>query len=217
MSVSEMIGPSDGVGDTVTWEDGIGPASTFDVYAPGWQALGPMVVFLSRSNLTPPGLYALSEVASLVLPLDDDRLTFPVLLGSGDPAAPPEWFGGIKTLDDLRAAVQEGPRTIDVGPSPALRALAAETPQAPRHAAKTAEFVASRRGGPERTRVFAVTGDADPNSRTRADLLTPSLIATSRSSRVLDRRLDLRSGGLDLDICDIGDVVAYQCPRQQER
>jgi hypothetical protein len=47
--------------------------------------------------------------------------------------------------------------------------------------------------------------------------LTPSLIATSRSSRVLDRRLDLRSGGRDLDICDIGDVAAHHDPRQQER
>lgn len=118
MSVSEIIGPSDGVGDTVTWEDGIGPASTFDVYAQGWRAMGRMVVFLSRTNVTPPGIYSLAEVGSLVLPLDGESLSFPVLLGSGNPAAPPEWFDGIKTLDDLRAAIAQGPKTIDVGPDP---------------------------------------------------------------------------------------------------
>jgi hypothetical protein len=118
MSVDETIGPSDGVGETVTWEAGVGPPSTFDVYAQGWQAMGRIVVFLSRSDFTPMGVYALSEVGSLVLPLDGEHLTFPVLLESGDPAVPPKWFDGIKTLDDLRAAVQEGPRTIDVGPSP---------------------------------------------------------------------------------------------------
>ncbi len=45
-------------------------------------------------------------------------MTFPVLLRSGDPARTPEWFDGIKTLDDLRAAVEDGPRTIDVEQSP---------------------------------------------------------------------------------------------------
>jgi hypothetical protein len=28
------------------------------------------------------------------------------------------WFDGINTLDDLRAAVAEGPKTINVDPSP---------------------------------------------------------------------------------------------------
>ena len=118
MSVNEIIGPSDGVGDTVTWEVGIGPASTSDVYAQGWRAMARMVVFLSRGSVTPPGIYSLAEVGSLVLPLDGQSLTFPVLLESGNPAAPPEWFDGIKTLGDLRAAVDQGPKTIDVGPSP---------------------------------------------------------------------------------------------------
>jgi hypothetical protein len=118
MAVDEIIGPSDDVGDTVTWESGLGTPSTFDVYAQGWKAMGRMAVFLSRSEFTPKGVYALSEVGALVLPLDGDRLTFPVLLESGDPAEAPEWFDGIKSLEDLRAAVNEGPRTIDVGPSP---------------------------------------------------------------------------------------------------
>jgi hypothetical protein len=114
MSVDEIIGPRDGVEDTVTWEAGVGPPSTFDVYAQGWRAMGRMVVFLSRSEFTPKRVYTLSETGSLVLPLDGERLTFPVLLG----AVSPKCFDGIKTLDDLRTAVSEGPITIAVGPSP---------------------------------------------------------------------------------------------------
>jgi hypothetical protein len=120
MSVNEIIGPSDGVGDTVTWETGVGPPSTFDVYAQGWQGIGPMAVFLSRGDFTPPGVYEVAGNGSLVLPLDGEQLTFPVLGGPDQEHGPvaSEWFDGIKTLDDLRTAVDEGPKTIDVGPSP---------------------------------------------------------------------------------------------------
>jgi hypothetical protein len=49
MSVTEIIGPSDGVDDTVTWETDIGPPSTFDLYAQGWHSIGSLVVFLSEA------------------------------------------------------------------------------------------------------------------------------------------------------------------------
>jgi hypothetical protein len=104
----------------VTWESGVGPPSTFDLYAQGWQALGPTVVFLSRGNFMPHGVYEIAGNGSLVLPLDGEHLAFPVLGGPEleHGAVASGWFDGIKTLDDLRAAVAEGPKTINVGPSP---------------------------------------------------------------------------------------------------
>jgi hypothetical protein len=52
--------------------------------------------------------------------LEGEHLTFPVLGRPGREHGPVAsgWFDGIETLDELRAAVAQGPKTIDVGPSP---------------------------------------------------------------------------------------------------